>query len=63
LTSISASAKTSDVSLNAGYDYINYSGDHGKRNVSFIELRNKLKTAFPFSNLFLNSIKETLRFP
>lgn len=43
LTSISASAKASDVSLNAGYDYINYSGDHGKRNVSFIELRNKLE--------------------
>ncbi|EPD7929449.1 TPA: YaiO family outer membrane beta-barrel protein [Escherichia coli] len=51
LTSISASAKTSDVSLNAGYDYINYSGDHGKRNVSFIELRNKLENGNAVFNL------------
>lgn len=51
LTSISASAKASDVSLNAGYDYINYSGDHGKRNVSFIELRNKLENGNAVFNL------------
>ena len=43
LTSLSVSAKNSDISLNVGFDYTNYSGEHGKRNVSFIELRNKLE--------------------
>ncbi|HEI2451564.1 TPA: YaiO family outer membrane beta-barrel protein [Escherichia coli] len=51
LTSISASAKANDVSLNAGYEYINYSGDHGKRNLSFIELRNKLEDGNTVFNL------------
>ena len=42
LTSISASAKTSDVSLNAGYDYINYSGDHGKRRCVRVKMFNRM---------------------
>ena len=51
LTSLSVSAKTSDISLNVGFDYTNYSGEHGKRNVSFIELRNKLENGNAVFNL------------
>lgn len=32
-----------DLSLTAGYDYTDYSGSHGSRNVTFTELKNKLE--------------------
>lgn len=44
-------AEASNLSLTAGYDYTDYSSEHGTRNIMFTELKNKLEHGAAVFNL------------